>query len=838
MAAPRSPIPRLRRTTLLGELRDPLFRNGHALVLSSVVTSGVGMLFWLLAAHRYSQATLGRNAVAISTLTFLGGVAQLNLAGALVRFIPTSGRRVLRFVVATYGVSIAVSLALSATFLALIPLVAPSLGFLRASWPLAAWWAVASATWSVFVLEDGALTGLRRSPWVPVENAGFSLLKAGLVAPLAALSPGAGIFLAWTLASLVTIVPTNLYLFGRAIPARLRAGPEGNITARELIAYVPYDYLASLFWLVAIGLLPLVVISRVGPARSAVFNLAWVIAYVFYLVSINLGSSLIVEVAADQTDLARQARRVLAHLAKILVPAVALAALGAPLILRLFGRPYAQTGASTLRLLVASALPFALTSTAVSVLRAKRRTPLVLAVDALICTLVFTGTWVLLPRYGIEAAGYAWLVTQCVVALGIVALAPSWLGLRRAKRPLCRARLVLARLVASLPLPRARHPLRARTERRLAQLVAAQVLPDVLGALHPVARAPERVELEVVPSASDLVVALVIDASRMPVAVVKIAQSDRARRDLETQRQVLAALGADARLGDWRALLPELVLGVRGTTAYALELPLPGLDARRLLGDAPELLPEVAARGVATIGDLHARTARAVRVGEAELDALVAARLGTLRAVHPSGHVPDAQRRAVDLLEQRLRDALIGRDLALAWTHGDFTPGNVMFTSDASRVTGVLDWGQARPDGVPALDVLSWVTALACREEHRELGGLVARLVEGGRWPAETVFGVAQPALDASGLCPRTLVLWSWLEHVAGNLEKSHRYSHHPLWWVANVEPVLAALDARAPRGTCCAAPSGVARDGASDAGSSGRAGLAQGRPAQARPVS
>ncbi len=422
-----------RLRSLREELREPLFRNGHALVLSSVVTAVVGMGFWVIAAHSYAPSVVGRNSVALSTMTFLASLAQLNLAGALARFIPAAGRHARRLVVAAYAVAIVASLAVAVGFVLLAPHLVPSLAFLGRHRLLALTWVLATGVWSLFVLEDGALTGLRRTPWVPVENAGFSLLKMGLVAPFALVFGGVGIFAAWFVAMVVTVLPTNLYLFGRALrPSHLAPSPR-KLPVGEIVRYVPYDYLAMLAWNGAIGLVPILLIRRAGPEASADYALAWVIGYALYLVSVNLGLSLIVESAVDQSELDGTARRVMAHLFALLAPVVAVVVATAPEILRLFGPSYAAAATGTLRLIALSAIPFIVTATATSALRARRQVRRVLVLDAGLCVLAVGFTWLLLPHLGVLAPGLAWLFAQCIVAAGLLAFGGSWTGLRRAE---------------------------------------------------------------------------------------------------------------------------------------------------------------------------------------------------------------------------------------------------------------------------------------------------------------------------------------------------------------------------------------------------------------------
>ena len=73
-------------------LKSPLYRNGYALIVATGATSVLGLLYWVLAARRYSQVDVGRNSALIASMTFLANLAHLNLTNGLNRFVPTSGR--------------------------------------------------------------------------------------------------------------------------------------------------------------------------------------------------------------------------------------------------------------------------------------------------------------------------------------------------------------------------------------------------------------------------------------------------------------------------------------------------------------------------------------------------------------------------------------------------------------------------------------------------------------------------------------------------------------------------------------------------------------------------
>ncbi len=157
----------------LGHVRTPVYRNAYSLMLSNGLTSALGLVYWTIAPEAYPAEVMGASSAAISMMLFLSGAAQLNLRPALLRLLPESGDR-----------------AVVARPSHLRPCHRPERSHRH---PRVRWWrrrgcAVgrhrrrsprrsACCCWSrarsagrIFNLQDGVLTGLRRTGWVPVEN--------------------------------------------------------------------------------------------------------------------------------------------------------------------------------------------------------------------------------------------------------------------------------------------------------------------------------------------------------------------------------------------------------------------------------------------------------------------------------------------------------------------------------------------------------------------------------------------------------------------------------------------------------------------------------------------
>ena len=202
-----------------------------------------------------------------------------------------------------------------------------------------------------------------------------------------------------------------------------------------MVRFTALTYVGGLFWLAATMLPQVLILNILGPDDSAYFSISWVITTMLYVISTNMGSSIVVESAGDPRRLARAARTVLRDTGKLLIGAVAVLLLAAPLVLRLFGPNYPGHATLLLRLLALSALPNLITSTALAAFRVRRRVGMVVLVYGALFALVFGLCVVLVPAMGLAGMGMAWLLAQLVVAGALLVFRSASLPAEALVRP-------------------------------------------------------------------------------------------------------------------------------------------------------------------------------------------------------------------------------------------------------------------------------------------------------------------------------------------------------------------------------------------------------------------
>lgn len=276
----------------------------------------------------------------------------------------------------------------------------------------------------------------------------------------------------------------------------------------------------------------------------------------------------------------------------------------------------------------------------------------------------------------------------------------------------------------------------------------------------------------------------IMRAEHRETAVLKVASTKSSAAGLRRERSVLTQLGSDRQLGDWSAVVPVLLAaGEVGASSYLFTSKLPGRDGRER---APQEMARLTSAAIQAISPLYLRTRSTRVVDDALLNQLVDEPAELVKTALPCADI-------VDPLTRALHSSLAGRTVTLGMTHGDFTAGNILADDDA-RVTGIVDWGDAREHDLPALDIAFWLVTVPGQVRIGGLGRVVAtRLDREQVWtPAErrALGSVAEDDLTDGN----TLLLLAWLRHIASNLGKSDTYAENPLWLRRAIVPVLRQL--------------------------------------------
>ena len=424
--APRGPLALL--AGLRRELSVPLYRNAYALMANTAGNSILGLLYWVLAARTFPDAAVGRGNALISLMMLVSTFTQLNWSGALIRFLPRAGRSARQMLLTAYLMATGLAAVAAAAVMAYCHFARAPDDPLYVSAGVAVWFVVATVAWSVFNLQDAALTGLRSAVWVPLENGLYGLVKLVLLVVVARTSLSDGVFASWTIPVIALLVPVNLLLFRRILPRHATAQPDAPPPARRVLArYMAGDYAAQAFTQLSSTFLPVLVVSLLGAAQGAYYLPAQTAFAAMGMLATAITSSLVVEAARDEQATHRLARAMLRRICVLVLPAAAFVGLAAPWLLELFGSQYRAGATTVLQLMMLSLLPRVPVALYVTKCRLDNRTGTLALLQFTQAALVIGGTAVFAPTAGLVAVGWSVLAAEVVPALAVARPVARWL---------------------------------------------------------------------------------------------------------------------------------------------------------------------------------------------------------------------------------------------------------------------------------------------------------------------------------------------------------------------------------------------------------------------------
>ena len=360
---------------------------------------------------------MGRAAAVVSALMLVATLSQLNLSSTLMRFLPQMGARLAgRLIIFSYLATSLTALAGSVIFVTVMPRLSSEWHFLGDSVFLAVLFAVSVVVWEIFTLQDAVLVGLQRAVVVPVENVVYSLAKLALLVVAAWLIGSTDILVSWV-TPLILLIPVINWLIFRYLKDRSPYDAVDGMRIRLLARFASVDYLGSMCSQITANVLPLLVISVLGPAANASFYIASLITAGAAGLGISFSTGLLVEAAAAPDRLPELTRGALKRCLLVIGPTTILLILGARIILRIYGGSYVAHTVVLFQLLALTLVPICVETIAFSLDRIARKPIRATMSQLAIAVLTLGGSWTLFGRLGLNGVGVACLVADTGVAL-------------------------------------------------------------------------------------------------------------------------------------------------------------------------------------------------------------------------------------------------------------------------------------------------------------------------------------------------------------------------------------------------------------------------------------
>jgi O-antigen/teichoic acid export membrane protein len=408
--------------------RRRILAGGASMMGSSVVTSILGVVFWIVAARMYSREAVGLAAALIALIGIAGLVGALGIGTLLMGQLPliSGGRSVLILTGASVAGAVGAGLGGAAALLA--PAFSSTIraqGATGAHMILIA--TGASLTAATIVLDSASL-----AVWPAghvLRNTTYCVSKLvclGVVAVRLSSGTGFAVLGAWVMGLALSLVV--LPGFVRIDSTRLRfcdLGPSFRMLS-ELRWLAVRHQVVNLAMQAPTLALPVVVAGTVSLATNADFYVAWMVAALLFMVPSALSAAVYPVTIGEMTSLRYNIRFSLILSGMIALLGYLLLILFAEPFFRLFGSHYSQHAAPAVAIIALGVFPVTIKGHYVALKRISGELGhaggLLLAGAALELGFAATGS-----RFGLQGVCGAWLLAVCLESL--LMARPVWQAL-------------------------------------------------------------------------------------------------------------------------------------------------------------------------------------------------------------------------------------------------------------------------------------------------------------------------------------------------------------------------------------------------------------------------
>jgi len=390
-----------------------LLMNALYLMLSTLIVAALGFVFWVIVTRTYNTAEVG---LATTLLSVSGLLSLLGLAGfdtTFVRFLPGSNQKNEYInsgfiLVAGASAVLAVCVGLS------LPVISPNLSVLNTPGAFMSF-VCFTVVAALNILTNAVFLAFKQAKYILVINASFSVFK--VILPLLAL--GGGTVAIFSLAGSAQLLGLVLSIVWMRRKFGYRFSPQLHVDALRVVRKFSLAvYASSILNLLPPTLLPLIIVHQIGPSDAAYYYMAFTIAGVLYTIAYASMQSVFVEGSHDEAAIRAHVTKAIKLIAILLIPAALLTAAASSLLLTAFGQEYAQSAATLLRLFALSALPVAVYSALGAIFKVTKNLRGVVVMNLLYATVILGLSQLLVPRYGLIAVGWAWIIGNVVAASG------------------------------------------------------------------------------------------------------------------------------------------------------------------------------------------------------------------------------------------------------------------------------------------------------------------------------------------------------------------------------------------------------------------------------------
>ena len=381
-------------------MKNDIFAGSFFLIASSVVTSLLGAIFWIVCARLFPPVEVGLSVTLISAMTLITTLTTLGFDIDIIRFWKEHDKESL--VSTTHAISFLLALFVSSVVFSVLLVTKYSILQHKVFFSLA--FVVLASLWTVFNLNDSVYIAMKKTSSVLFKQSVFAVLK--LLLPFLLLGLGFfSVFMSWGLSALLALVAVLIFNpvpFAFSVDFRL---------AKSILKYSIWNYLSGIVTKGRELMLPIMVTYLIGPENSAYLFIAFSVIMVFMLVPKAVSKILLREISASESSVLSSLKDSLSVVLFFSISELVVVLLFGKYVLLLYGARYVKNSAFMLYLFSFAGVFASISEVYYSMLRKQLRLKLLLSCQsfALISTMALS---FILFGFGVQYIALSWLIAE------------------------------------------------------------------------------------------------------------------------------------------------------------------------------------------------------------------------------------------------------------------------------------------------------------------------------------------------------------------------------------------------------------------------------------------
>ena len=393
-------------------MTDPLFRNSFFNMASTFILGALGFVFWIIIARLYRTEDVGIATTLISLMTLLSSFTILGLNVSLNRYLPKSDHKN-ELINSSFVIVTLVAFFACVVFFLGLQSFSPQLIFLRSNifYIILFTLFVTCCSWNILI--DSIFMAFRAAKNILIKNTIISVLK--LIFPFALTAFSAyGIFAANSAAFAIGVFIAFAILL---LTFKIRPSISVNVSlVKETSAYSFANYIADFMFNMPFLVLPVIILNELSAKYAAYYYVAAMLQNVLRIIPLATAQALLTEGSYDETELKNHVKKAVITISAILLPAIAIIILGGDLLLRVFGKNYADESFHFLQIYSVSTIfaAFLLIANAIMNIKHQIKSLVISNTIAAFLTLYLSCSFI---SGGLLGIGWGWILGQAIASL-------------------------------------------------------------------------------------------------------------------------------------------------------------------------------------------------------------------------------------------------------------------------------------------------------------------------------------------------------------------------------------------------------------------------------------